>query len=163
MWLNHGWTMAKSCRSACMWAGQRVLCLLQNLFKQSKLSLTLTLARAKCWGSCSDYNWDPWAPHIALHASWNVPRHLKRLETVQAIEHSVVVNGCKNSGTATIDHKLQRCFYQEEYEFAVHSLWHAVEVLPQPSYVTSLCKSAIAYFQSCYHVWRYSIKLGLAV
>ena len=108
-WLNHGWTMAKSCRNACMWAGQRVLCLLQNLFKQSKLSLTLTLARAKCWGSCSDYNWDPWAPHIALHASWNVPRCLKHLETVQAIEHSVVVNGCKNSGTATIDHKLQHC------------------------------------------------------
>ena len=99
-WLNHGWTMAKSCRNACMWAGQRVLCLLQNLFKQSKLSLTLTLARAKCWGSCSDYNWDPWAPHIALHASWNVSRCLKHLETVQAIEHSVVVNGCKNNGNS---------------------------------------------------------------
>ena len=78
-----------------MWAGQRVLCLLQNLFKQSNLSLTLTLARGKCWGSCSDYNWDPWAPHIALHASRNVPRRLKRLETVQVIEHSVVVNRCK--------------------------------------------------------------------
>ena len=77
--LNHGWTMAKSCRSACMWAGQCVLCLLQNLFKQSKLSLTLTLARGKCWGSCSDYNWDSWAPHIALHASRNVAWHLKCL------------------------------------------------------------------------------------
>ena len=28
-----------------MWAGQRVLCLLQNLFKQSKLSLPPILAR----------------------------------------------------------------------------------------------------------------------
>ena len=46
-------------------------------------------------------------PRIALHASRNVPRRLKRLETVQATEHSVVVNGCKNS--STIDHKLQRC------------------------------------------------------
>ena len=109
MWLNHGWTMAKLCRSACMWAGQRVLCLLQNLFKQSKLSLTLTLARGKRWGSFSDYNWDPWAPHIAVHASQNVPRHLKRLETVWAIEHSVVVNDAKIAVTATIDHKLQRC------------------------------------------------------
>ena len=27
-----------------MWPGQRVLCLLQNLFKQTKLSLMLTLA-----------------------------------------------------------------------------------------------------------------------
>ena len=80
-----------------MWAGQRVLCLLQNLFKQSKLSLTLTLARGKCWSSCSDYNWDPWVPRIALHASRNVPWRLKRLETVQATENSVVVNGCKNS------------------------------------------------------------------
>ena len=92
-----GWTMAKSCRSACMWAGQRVLCLLQDPFKQSKLPLTLTLARGKCWGSCSNYNWDSWVPHIALHASRNVARCLKCLETVQATEHSVVVNACKNS------------------------------------------------------------------
>ena len=41
-----------------------------------------------------------------LHASRNVVQHLKCLEIVQAIEHSVVVNACKNS---TIDHKLQRC------------------------------------------------------
>ena len=93
-WLNHAEV------HVAMWAGQRVLCLLQNLFKQNKLSLPPILARDKCWGSCSDYNWDPWAPRIALHASRNVPRHLKRLETVQAIEHTVVVNGCKNSGNS---------------------------------------------------------------
>ena len=97
-----GWTMAKSWRSACMWAGQRVLCLLQDPFKQSKLSLMLTLARGKCWGSCysSNNNWDSWALHIALHASRDVARRLKRLETVLAIEHSVVVNGRKNSGNS---------------------------------------------------------------
>ena len=89
-WLNHG--------RVHVW--QQVLSLLQNLFKQSKLSLRLTLARGKCWGSCSDYNWDLWAPHIALHASQNVLRCLKRLETVQVTEHSVVVNGCKNSGNS---------------------------------------------------------------
>ena len=33
--------------------------------------------------------------------------------------------------------------YQEDYKIPIHSLWHAVEVLPQPSYVTSSCKSAI--------------------
>ena len=33
--------------------------------------------------------------------------------------------------------------YQEGYKIPIHSLWHVVEVLPQPSYVTSLCKSAI--------------------
>ena len=42
----------------------------------------------------------------SLHASRNVVQHLKCLKTVQAIEHSVVVNTCKNS---TIDHKLQWC------------------------------------------------------
>ena len=92
--------LAKSCKSACMWAGQHDLCLIQNLFKQSKLSLMLTLARGKCWGNCRDYNWDLWAPHIALHASWNVLTCLKCLETLRAIEHSVVVNGCKNSGNS---------------------------------------------------------------
>ena len=59
-----------------------------------------------------------------------VVQRLKRLETIQAIEHSVVVNACKKSG-----------------KISIHSLWHAVEVLPQPSYVTSLCKLAIAYMQ----------------
>ena len=67
------------------------------------------LTTTECSITWTVSNWDPWAPHIALHASWNVPRCLKHLETVQAIEHSVVVNGCKNSGTATIDHKLQHC------------------------------------------------------
>ena len=33
--------------------------------------------------------------------------------------------------------------YQVGYKIPIHSLRHAVEVLPQPSYVTSLCKSAI--------------------
>ena len=33
----------------------------------------------------------------------------------------------------------------QEYKISIHSLWHAVEVLPQPSYETSLCKLAIAY------------------
>ena len=84
----------------CMHVWQRVLCLLHNLFKQSKLSLMLTLARGKCWGSCSDYNWDPWVSRIPLHASRNVPRRLKCLETVQATEHSVVANRCKNSGNS---------------------------------------------------------------
>ena len=36
VWLNHGECMY-------MWAGQRVLHLLQDLFNQGKLSLTLTL------------------------------------------------------------------------------------------------------------------------
>ena len=58
-WLNHGRV------HGCMWAGQQVLSLLQNLFKQSKLSLRLTLARGKSWGSYSNYNWDPWVPRIA--------------------------------------------------------------------------------------------------
>ena len=34
--------------------------------------------------------------------------------------------------------------YLEDYKIPIHSLWHAIEVLPQPSYVTSSCKSAIA-------------------
>ena len=109
-----------------MWAGQRVLCLLQNLFKQSKLSLMLTLAWGKFWGSC---NWDPWAPHIALHASWNVPRHLRRLETVQAVEHSVVVNGCKNNGNSYYWSQVTTLLIRRS--IAIHSLWHAVKVLPQ--------------------------------
>ena len=39
--------------------------------------------------------------------------------------------------------------YQEDYKIPIHSLWHAVEVLPQPSYVTSSCKSAIASLLFC--------------
>ena len=31
--------------------------------------------------------------------------------------------------------------YQEDYKIPIHSLLHAVEVLPQHSYVTSSCKS----------------------
>ena len=41
-----------------MWAGQRVLYLLQDLFNQGKLSLRLTLTLGNCKGSCNDYNWD---------------------------------------------------------------------------------------------------------
>ena len=47
-------------------------------------------------------------PYVALHASQNIAQHLKYLETIEVIEHSAVVNACKNS-TATIDHKLQKC------------------------------------------------------
>ena len=43
-WLNHEGV------HTCMWAGKWVLCLLQDLFKQTKLTLTLTLT----WGNCED-------------------------------------------------------------------------------------------------------------
>ena len=101
--------MAKSCRNACMWAGQRVLCLLRNLFKRSKLSLTLTLARAKCWCSCSDSKRFRRCRTFQLACKAMCGTQGSQLETVQVIEHSVAVNGCKNSSTATIDHKLQDC------------------------------------------------------
>ena len=84
-------------RSTCMWAGQRVLDLLQDLFKQGNLSLTLTLTWSDCKGSCNDYNWGSWALCIALHASQNVAQRLKHLETIQVIEHSAVVNAFKKS------------------------------------------------------------------
>ena len=92
-WLNHGECMY-------MWAGQRVLRLLRDLFKQGKLSLTLTLTWGNCKGSRTDYNWDSWAPSIALHASRNVAQRPKRLETIQVIEYSAVVNACKKSGNS---------------------------------------------------------------
>jgi len=72
-------------------------------------------------------------PHIALHASRNVPRRLKCLETVQATEHSVVVNGCKNSGNNYYWSQVTTLLIRR----SMNSLWHAVEVLPQPSYMTS--------------------------
>ena len=87
-WLNHGEYMY-------MLAGQWALRLLQDLFKQGKLSLTLTLTWGNCKGSCNNYNWDSWAPSTALHASRNVAQRLKRLETIQMIEHSAVVNSCQ--------------------------------------------------------------------
>ena len=95
VWLNHGECMY-------MWAGQWVLHLLQDLFKQGKLSLTLTLTwlDVTARGSCNDYNWDSWAPCIALHASRNVAQRLKRLETIQVIEHSAVVNACKKGANS---------------------------------------------------------------
>ena len=34
--------------------------------------------------------------------------------------------------------------YHEDYKIPIYSLWHAIEVLSQFSYVTSSCKSAIA-------------------
>ena len=37
---------------------------------------------------------------IALHASGNIAQRLKRLETIQVIEHSTMVNACKNSGNS---------------------------------------------------------------
>ena len=39
-------------------------------------------------------------PSIALHASGNIAQHLKRLVTIQVIEHSAMVNACKNSGNS---------------------------------------------------------------
>ena len=81
-----------------MWAGQQVLHLLQDLFKQGRLSLMLALTWGKCKGSCSD--WDSWVPCIALHARRNVAQCLKHLEILQAIEHSTVVNACKMSGNS---------------------------------------------------------------
>ena len=36
--------------------------------------------------------------------------------------------------------------FSTRLEFPIHSLWPAAEVLPQPSYVMSLCKSAIVDF-----------------
>ena len=38
--------------------GSRLCCLSVGPFKQSKLTLTLTLIRGSCKGSCSDYNWN---------------------------------------------------------------------------------------------------------
>ena len=48
----------------------------------------------------------------------------------------------KRAATATIDRKLY-AVYQEDYKIPIHSLWHTVEILPQPSYMMSSCKSAI--------------------
>ena len=42
---------------------------------------------------------------------------------------------------------------QEECKFPIHSQWNAVGFLPQPSYVTSSCKSAIG-FSLC--TWSYT-------
>ena len=76
-------------------------------WKQSKLSLTLTLTWGNCEGSCSKYNWDSWTPCIALHASQNVVEHLKRLETIQVIEHSAAVNACKKSNNSYSNYRSQ--------------------------------------------------------
>ena len=79
-----------------MWVGQRVLCLLQDPFKQRK------------------------APYKAFHANRNIPRCLQHLETVQVIEHSVVVNACKNSGNNYTSS------YKEEYEIPIQVHSHNV-------------------------------------
>ena len=34
-------------------------------------------------------------------------------------------------------------YNQEDYKISIHLLWDAIEVLPQPSYLMSLCKLAI--------------------
>ena len=61
-----GWTMAKSYGEYMyMWPEQRVLRLLQDLFRQGKLSLTLALTWGSSRGSCNDYDWDYWVPCIA--------------------------------------------------------------------------------------------------
>ena len=95
VWLNHGECMY-------MWAGQRVLHFLQALFKQGKLWLMLTWTWGDCKGSCNNYiyNWDSRAPSIALHASRNVAQRLKRLETIQVIEHCAVDNACKKGANS---------------------------------------------------------------
>ena len=59
-WLNH---IGSAC--ICMWPEQRVLRLLQDLFRQGKLSLTLALTWGNSRGSCNDYDWDYWVPCIA--------------------------------------------------------------------------------------------------
>ena len=145
-----GWSMTKSWGVHVMWVGERVLCLLQDLFKQGKSLLTLTLTWGNCKGSCNDYNWNSWAPFIALHTSRNVAR-LKRLKTIQVIEPSAVANACKKSTNSYCwSQVIMKGVYQEDYKIPIHSLWHAIEVLPQPSYVTSSCKSAIVTFA----LWR---------
>ena len=124
-WLNHGECMY-------MWAGQRVLHLLQDLFKQGKLSLTLTLTWGDCKGSCNDYNWDSWAPCIALHASRNSAQHLKCLETIQVIEHSAVVNACKNSGNSYCWSKVIMVFVRrttKSHTFSMARCWSFTPVL----------------------------------
>ena len=58
--------------------------------------------------------------------------------------------------------------YQEDYKIPIHSLWRAVEGLPQPSYVMSSCKSAIEFvavdatmaLSSTSHDWVQYTSLG---
>ena len=66
-------------------------------------------------------------PCIDLHASWNVAQCQKCLETIQAIEHSAVVNACKKSSNSYYWSQVTNV-YQEEYKIPIHSLWHAVKV-----------------------------------
>ena len=71
-----------------------------HLFKQSKLSLTSTLARGNCEHAARAVVGiiiGTLERHIALHASQNIARLPKRLVTVQAIEYSAVVYVCKIS------------------------------------------------------------------
>ena len=51
--------------------------------------------------------------------------------------------------------------YQEKYKIPIHSLWHAIEVLSQPLYVMSLCKSAIGVVAAIYsnRTWVYTFEL----
>ena len=50
-----------------------------------------------------------------FHASRNVVQCLKDLETVQAIEHSAVVNACKKSGNSYYRSQVTIAFtYQED-------------------------------------------------
>ena len=45
------------------------------------------LTATECSITWTVSNWDPWVPHIALHASWNVLQRLKRLESLQLHQH----------------------------------------------------------------------------
>ena len=116
-----------------MWAGQLVLHLLQDLFKQGKLSVTLTLTWGDCKGSCSDYNWESWAPCIALHASRNVAQRLKRLETIQVIEHSAVVNACKKSANSYCWSQVITAFIRRITKFPYILYGTALKFYPMPS------------------------------
>ena len=65
--------------------GQWYVHILGTTFKQSKLSLMLTITAKSCSASYL-------APCIALHVSQNITQHLKHLQTIRAIEHPTMVN-----------------------------------------------------------------------
>ena len=88
LWLNHGEHVCRRGSKFCYF----------YRIDSSKVSVMLTLTWGNCEGSCSNYDWDSWVPCIALVAIRNVAQLPKRIETIQSIKHSAVVNACKNSG-----------------------------------------------------------------
>ena len=126
------WTMAKSRGVHVYVGGQRVLRLLQDLFKQGKLSLMLTLTWYNCKGSCNNYNWDSWAPYIALHASRNVMQRLKHLQTIQVIEPSAVVNACKKSANSYYWSQVIMVFIRRSTEFPYILYGTQLKFYPSP-------------------------------